>query len=606
MEEKVYVVDTSVVIEKAVSSYIKAKKIAGKIIVPRAVIAELEHQANTGQDIGFLGLEELQTLQKLSKESKTEIAFLGDRPSLFHIENAKTGGEIDALIRDIAYNEGAVLFTADRVQSEAAKALGIEVLFYPRKELKEKLEIENYFDENTMSVHLREGCNPRGKRGRPGEWKLIDIENRILTQQNIQDMTKEIIERSNIETDAFIEISRPGSTVVQYKSYRIVITKPPVSDGWEITAVKPIKVLKIEDYNLPEKISERIKSKARGVIIAGEVGSGKSTFAQALAEYYASHNFVTKTVESPRDLILSENITQYSKNLASSEEIHDILFLSRPDYIIFDEMRDTPDFKLYTDLRLGGSNVLGVLHAATPIDAVQRFIGRLDVGMIPSVLDTILYVEKGNISKILTVQMLVKVPSGMTEADLARPVIEVKDYLTNKLEFEIYSYGEETVVIPVQEEFIHDPTKILAAKQLERELREFASEVKVKIISNNKAEVFIPENEIAKFIGKEGSNITRIEKKVGFGLTVKELSDDHYEESNRMPVHYKIEESKNAVIFQLPQQYSGRTAEVFVDNHFLLAYTVGKKAEIRINKKSKLGEELLKDLNSNRNVEIRV
>jgi len=40
--------------------------------------------------------------------------------------------------------------------------------------------------------------------------------------------------------------------------------------------------------------------------------------------------------------------------------------------------------------------------------------------------------------------MEVKVPSGMTEADLARPVVTVKDFETNKLEYELYSYGEET------------------------------------------------------------------------------------------------------------------------------------------------------------------
>ena len=69
---------------------------------------------------------------------------------------------------------------------------------------------------------------------------------------------------------------------------------------------------------------------------------------------------------------------------------------------------------------------------------------------------------------------------------------------------------------------MHDPTKALAAKQLERELRAYVNDVKVKIINNNRAEVYLPEDEIAKFIGKEGKNISQIEKKLGFGLTVKE------------------------------------------------------------------------------------
>ena len=225
MEEKSYVVDTSVVIEGLVSKYINEKKIKGNIIVPKAVLAELEHQANQGQEIGYLGLEELQTLQKLSKEEKIKLNFSGDRPNLYQITNAKTGGEIDALIRDIAYSEGATLITADKVQSESAKALGMEVIYCHHQEQGNKLEVEKYFDSNTMSVHLKEGCTPKAKKGRPGEWNLVDVGTTELSQSNIQKIAKEIVERSRIEPDAFIEISRPGSTIVQYKNYRIVIAK---------------------------------------------------------------------------------------------------------------------------------------------------------------------------------------------------------------------------------------------------------------------------------------------------------------------------------------------------------------------------------------------
>ena len=52
---------------------------------------------------------------------------------------------------------------------------------------------------------------------------------------------------------------------------------------------------------------------------------------------------------------------------------------------------------------------------------------------------------------VLSLKMEVKVPSGMTEADLARPVVTVHDFETGKLEYELYSYGEETVVVPVKE-----------------------------------------------------------------------------------------------------------------------------------------------------------
>ena len=583
-----YIIDTSVVVERAISKLVKDNKIEGTILLPKAVMAELENQANSGRDTGLIGLEEIQELQKYVKKGMIELKLIGERPNIYQIQEAKRGGEIDSYIRDLAYNESATLITADKIQAESARALNIEVIFIPKIDRKEKLLIEKYFDENTMSIHLKEDCAPKGKMGKPGEWSLIEIKKEPLTQQQVQEMAKEIIENARTEARAFIEISRQGSTIVQYKEYRIIITKPPVSDGWEITVAKPIKILKIEDYNLPEKIAERIKIKARGIIIAGQVGSGKSTFAQSLAEYYCSQKFITKTVESPRGLILSNDITQYSKNLASSEEIHDILFLSRPDYIIFDEMRDTPDFKLFTDLRLGGSNVLGVLHGATPLDAVQRFIGRLELGMIPSVLDTIIFIEKGNIGQILTIQMLVKVPSGMTEADLARPVIEVKDLITDKLICEIYSYGEETVVIPLQKGAEKSPSSKLAEKQIENVMRKYLHKFEVEMLGTHKVKVYVPQQDRARIIGIKGSNIAKIEKELGISIDVVTKEETTREEKQRLGYH--VTERGNNIIFKIDT--SGRMVDIFIEENFLFTTTSSKKGEIKVNKKSELGRKL--------------
>ncbi|MGB9827486.1 MAG: ATPase, partial [Thermosphaera sp.] len=157
-----------------------------------------------------------------------------------------------------------------------------------------------------------------------------------------------------------------------------------------------------------------------------------------------------KTIESPRDMILPPNITQYSKNYADLGELHDILLLSRPDYTVFDEMRYDEDFKLFADLRLAGIGMIGVVHATSPIDAIQRFIGRVELGMIPSIIDTVIFIRKGIVDKVYDVRMTVKLPTGLKEAELSRPVIEVRDFLTGELEYEIYTFGEQTVVVPVK------------------------------------------------------------------------------------------------------------------------------------------------------------
>ncbi|MCX8176048.1 MAG: ATP/GTP-binding protein, partial [Candidatus Bathyarchaeota archaeon] len=78
--------------------------------------------------------------------------------------------------------------------------------------------------------------------------------------------------------------------------------RPPFSDGLEVTIVKPIVKLKLEDYKLSEKLTARLKEKAEGILIAGPPGSGKTTFASSLAEFYMSQGKIVKTLEAPRDL----------------------------------------------------------------------------------------------------------------------------------------------------------------------------------------------------------------------------------------------------------------------------------------------------------------
>jgi len=589
---KVYVPDTSAIIEGKISELIENNEISGTIIIASAVVSELEAQANRRREIGFLGLDELKKLQEYKKEGKIELRFTGSRPTPDQIKFAKSG-EIDAIIRQIAYEESATLITADIVQAESARVYGLEVKFIEHIPLKEKLSIEKYFDKTTMSIHLKEDCIPLAKRGAPGNWQLVKT-GKKLDYKKINAMSKEIVEKAKMDPKSFVEISRSGSTVIQYKKYRIVIVRKPISDGLEITAIRPITKLTLEDYNIEETLLERIKAQARGVLIAGETGSGKSTLAQAIGEFYSKNDKITKTVESPRDLQLNERITQYSKNFSTSEEIHDILFLSRPDNLIFDEIRDTPDFKLFMDLRLAGSECLGVIHSATAIDAVQRFIGRTDTGLIPSIIDTIIQMDSGKVSEVLTLKMSVKVPTGMTEADLARPVIEVFDFFQNTLRYEIYSYGEETVIIPVED--TKSPSQKLAEKQLLKEIRQYSKDAEVEIVSSNRANIFIPEKDIAQIIGTKGKRIENIEKKVGIKLTVKPKL------KKQETLTFDASETSKYIVFKFPKSIVKKSIEFTLDDQFLFSAIASNKSKIQIHKKSQLGKTLVDALDKNKDI----
>ncbi|MCY0868293.1 MAG: PINc/VapC family ATPase [Desulfurococcus sp.] len=467
--EVVYVPDFTALVQGAMSKLVEEKRIVGRIIVHRAVLQVLEHSASKDRVEGYTGLEEVRRLREYSEKGLIKVEIAGERIKSLPPDEIEAVNEVNAAVREYAYSVNGVLVTGSELQYQVAKAMGVQVLFVGNNKTG-KLKFETYFTEDTMSVHLKEGVEPVAKVGRPGEWKFVKLGDKPLTRREIEEMANEIIEATRSRRDAFIEIDRAGSTIIQLGAYRIVVTRPPLSDGWEITAVRPLKRLKLEEYNLPPELLKRLEERAEGILIAGAPGMGKTTFAQALAEYYMRMNKVVKTIESPRDMILPPNITQYSKHYAVIGELHDILLLSRPDYTVFDEMRTDEDFKLFADLRLAGIGMIGVIHATTPIDAIQRFIGRVELGMIPSIVDTVIFVRNGQVDKVYEVRMTVKLPTGLREAELSRPVIEVRDFLTGELEYEIYTFGEQTVVVPVKklrgklsihEKLVEEITKII-------------------------------------------------------------------------------------------------------------------------------------------------
>lgn len=598
--------DTSIIIEGTLSRKIEKGEIKPAIVlIHEAVMAELESQANKNRETGYLGLEEVKKLRELAEKQGFQVIFKGSRPTDFEIKYAKAG-EIDSLIRKLATEENATLVTADKVQSLVAESKGIKVILY-EFELEEKpFVLEKYFDHETMSVHIKENCPVMAKKGKPGEWKYVEVESQVLDREAVKELAKDIVEEASGRTDSFIEAERKGSSIVQFSNYRIVITRPPFADGYEITAVRPIKKLSLNDYSLNEKILKRIDEKAEGILIAGAPGHGKTTFAQALAEHYLSKKKVIKTIESPRDLVLPDEVTQYSLNYGSSQELHDILLLSRPDYTIFDEMRNTEDFRLFSDLRLSGVGMIGVLHATKPIDAIQRFIGRIELGVIPHIIDTVIFITNGGIDKIFALSMEVKVPSGMTEADLARPVVVVNDFNTGRLEFEIYSYGEETVVIPVKTGYL-TPTQKLAEESIRRELSKHVSKVDVEMLSDNKCRIYVPSGEKGALIGRQGQNIEAIEKKLGLSIDViegeKKKTGKREERVDSLP--YQIRIDKKNVMIQLRPEHAYKEVDIYLGGEFLMSATSSKKSMIKLTKHNKLGKMIIDAVQSGETLEIR-
>jgi len=590
---KVIVPDTSILVQGMLSRLIEdgtIKKV--KIIIPRAVVDELQAQASRGKETGFKGLEEIKKIREAGRPKGIKVEFTGERPTLEEIQLAKKG-RIDAIIRDVAAKEKAVLVTSDYVQALVGEAEGVPVKHIEQEAAGKPLKLESFFTKDTQSVHLKVGVPPYAKRGKPGSVTVVRLSRKRIEENDLKAIIDQVLAKARKDEDSFIEIGKHGALVVQLGNYRISITRPPFSDGLELTAVRPIVKLSLKDYKLHKELEERIVKGYQGVLIAGPPGSGKSTFSASIAEFLSAKGKIVKTFEQPRDLQVGPEITQYAPLEGDWEKTAELLLLVRPDYTIFDEIRKSRDFRIFGDMRLAGVGMIGVVHSTNPVSAIQRFIGRLELGVIPHVIDTVIYIEGGKILKTYELTMAVKVPTGMKEADLARPVVEVRDFATKKLEYEIYTYGEENVIVPVGKE--RSPLKELAKDRIYEEIRKLDPEAEIEIISEDRARIRIRNDVIAKLIGKKGKNIEHIEKRLGLSISV-----EPKESTLKRTIPFGFEETGAYFNLKVNPVLTGSKVDVYSGKNFVFSPVVGKGGNIRIRKKSGLGKTILQAIASDR------
>jgi ATPase len=608
--------DTSVLIDGRITELVKSGEYPkARVLVPMAALAELEAQANRGLETGVAGLDELATLQRLAEEGLVSVEFRGARPALEELGHES--GAVDARIRDAAVEAGGVLVTSDRVQAHAAAAQGVRH-HYVRPIVHDsdysKLKLWGFFDAQTMSVHLKADCMPMVKRGTPGNIQYEAASRKEMPHQELRAIARECIEFAKRDYNSFMEMEKQGCTVIQLGPMRITIAQPPFSDGLELTAVRPVTRKSLPDYELDDILRVRLEGRSRGVFVAGPPGMGKSTFAAAVAEHLHAMGRVVKTMEQPRDLQVPKEVTQYGALNRDMRWTGEVILLVRPDNVVYDEVRTTEDFLTFADMRLAGVGLIGVTHANRAIDAIQRLIGRVELGMIPQVVDTVLFIDSGRIAQVLDLHFTVKVPDGMTMEDLARPVVVVKDFLAGgRPVYELYTFGEQVVVMPLDrvESGEASPATSLAEKELTRALRKYVHgpmEVKVR---GNKATVFVSESEVPAVIGKGGRTVQMLENKVGIGLDIKALpersakkarsqEDDAYHEQMRTARAtakqrdggVRVKASGSNVFVLLDQFEGGRTYVVTVADAVIGEAVASQKGQLRFKRTTPEGQAL--------------
>ncbi|MEM1770367.1 MAG: PIN domain-containing protein [Nitrososphaerota archaeon] len=142
MQDSVKIVpDTSIIINGKFLRLLQEECFENcEIIIPVAVIDELQAQASKGRDVGFKGLEQLKKIREVAEQKGYVIKFVGERPSLEDIKLARSG-RIDAIIRDAARSEKAILYTSDYVQALVAEAEGVPIRYVEPYEKPPKLSL---------------------------------------------------------------------------------------------------------------------------------------------------------------------------------------------------------------------------------------------------------------------------------------------------------------------------------------------------------------------------------------------------------------------------------------------------------------------------------
>jgi ATPase len=598
--------DTSVVIDGRVSEYVgRELDTTPTVLVPEPVVGELEAQANDDQDRGLDGLSELQRLAELADTGELDMEYIGDPAGPGETAHA-AAGSIDAIIRGMAGEHDATLLTSDHVQAEVAEAKSIPVEYIaPDTNTDGALAIEDFFTDDTMAVHLKTDTVPKAKRGGIADLAYETIRDSPASNEEMREWANEIEASVHTNPDSFNELSEPGMNIIQYEDYRIAVARPPFADGIEITAVRPVAKTTLDDYDFADEFRDRFSDQQRGVLVSGSPGAGKSTFAQAVGEFLNDADYAVKTMEKPRDLQVGDEITQYTELGGSMEKTADSLLLVRPDYTIYDEVRKTDDFETFSDMRLAGVGMVGVVHANEAIDALQRLVGRVELGMIPQIVDTVVYIEAGGIHTVYDVTTEVKVPEGMESEELARPVIQVTNFETGDNKYELYTFNGQVVTSPLDENEMQGDSDApagafgLAENEIEQEIRAITDGfVEIDVQDEQTSIAYVEEDEVSYVIGNNGKRIRELEDQLGIHIDVRSLAEQPNDESNRVPdsalpgVIVEPDVSGQSITLALDQYDSGETVEVHCEGEYIMTATISHENELKVTRGSGLADDL--------------
>ena len=172
------------------------------------------------------------------------------------------------------------------------------------------------------------------------------------------------------------------------------------------------------------------------------------------------------------------------------------------------------------------------------------------------------------------------------------------------LEHEIYTFGEENVIVPVSQRTKKIGIEKLAEEKILETFRKYDPQATVEILSDNRVKVSVNEHHIASIIGKGGSNINEIEKYLNVHIDVVSKEENDNVSKINHDLSFTFSESKTALILTVAREFSSMYVDIFVDNTFITSTKIGRKGQIKIPKRSDVARNLMNLASSQNNIQL--
>jgi ATPase len=177
----------------------------------------------------------------------------------------------------------------------------------------------------------------------------------------------------------------------------------------------------------------------------------------------------------------------------------------------------------------------------------------------------------------------------MEQGDLARPVIEVRDFDSGKLAYEMYTFGEQVVVMGV-EGSAEKPMWRIARRELEYYLGDkFNFRFDLEIKSDNRIAIYVADNHVPAVLGRGGEKIDALEDELGLSIDVRSFQERSADQET-----LTIKETDEYLILNFDSSLREKEVEITVDGRRVFSGAVSKKGRIKLDRGAPQAKEIQK------------